>query len=71
MIDLDHLRQWIGRSETRSELLTPAAVERFNATFDIKAEAMDGEHHIETVWGRGYVLRDPAPEMEMRRVAGA
>ena len=43
MIDLDHLRQWIGRSETRSELLTPAAVERFNATFDIKAEAMDGD----------------------------
>ena len=19
----------------------------------------NGEHHIETVWGRGYVLRDP------------
>jgi two-component system, cell cycle response regulator CtrA len=24
------------------------------------AQATDGEHHIETVWGRGYVLRDPA-----------
>ena len=23
------------------------------------AEATQGEHHIETVWGRGYVLRDP------------
>ncbi|QUD89369.1 response regulator transcription factor CtrA [Phenylobacterium montanum] len=23
------------------------------------AEAGDGQHHIETVWGRGYVLRDP------------
>jgi two-component system cell cycle response regulator CtrA len=23
------------------------------------ASAADGEHHIETVWGRGYVLRDP------------
>ena len=23
------------------------------------AEAANGEHHIETVWGRGYVLRDP------------
>ena len=33
------------------------------------AEAMDGEHHIETVWGRGYVLRDPVPEMEVRRIA--
>ena len=24
------------------------------------ANATDGENHIETVWGRGYVLRDPA-----------
>ena len=23
------------------------------------SNAMDGENHIETVWGRGYVLRDP------------
>jgi len=22
-------------------------------------EATDGENYIETVWGRGYVLRDP------------
>jgi two-component system, cell cycle response regulator CtrA len=25
------------------------------------AQATGGEHHIETVWGRGYVLRDPVP----------
>ncbi|MFC2967694.1 response regulator transcription factor CtrA [Acidimangrovimonas pyrenivorans] len=25
------------------------------------AEATGGDTHIETVWGRGYVLRDPAP----------
>jgi two-component system cell cycle response regulator CtrA len=25
------------------------------------AQATGGDHHIETVWGRGYVLRDPAP----------
>lgn len=25
------------------------------------AEATSGENYIETVWGRGYVLRDPAP----------
>ncbi|MEE2566212.1 response regulator transcription factor CtrA [Hyphobacterium marinum] len=24
------------------------------------AAATEGQHHIETVWGRGYVLRDPA-----------
>ena len=25
------------------------------------SEATDGENYIETVWGRGYVLRDPSP----------
>jgi two-component system cell cycle response regulator CtrA len=25
------------------------------------AQATGGRHYIETVWGRGYVLRDPAP----------
>ncbi|MEM7321115.1 MAG: helix-turn-helix domain-containing protein, partial [Pseudomonadota bacterium] len=24
--------------------------------------ATDGQNYIETVWGRGYVLRDPQPE---------
>jgi two-component system cell cycle response regulator CtrA len=24
------------------------------------SQATGGYHHIETVWGRGYVLRDPA-----------
>ena len=27
------------------------------------ATATGGESHIETVWGRGYVLRDPQPEV--------
>ena len=26
------------------------------------SEATGGENHIETVWGRGYVLRDPEPK---------
>ncbi|MEM0986141.1 MAG: response regulator transcription factor [Pseudomonadota bacterium] len=26
------------------------------------AKATNGNHYIETVWGRGYVLRDPKPE---------
>jgi two-component system cell cycle response regulator CtrA len=25
------------------------------------AQATGGNHYIQTVWGRGYVLRDPAP----------
>jgi two-component system cell cycle response regulator CtrA len=33
------------------------------------AEATDGANYIETVWGRGYVLRDPAPVESERRLA--
>ena len=33
-LDLDHLRQWIGREETRAERLTTDTIVRFNATFD-------------------------------------
>ena len=28
-------------------------------TADKKLQAAAGQHYIETVWGRGYVLRDP------------
>jgi two-component system cell cycle response regulator CtrA len=31
------------------------------------AEATGGEHYIETVWGRGYVLKDPDPVEERQR----
>ena len=32
--------------------------------------ATGGENYIETVWGRGYVLRDPEPQMERIAAAG-
>ncbi|MGB8813377.1 MAG: response regulator transcription factor [Paracoccaceae bacterium] len=36
------------------------------------AEATGGSNYIETVWGRGYVLRDPTPvDMERRFAIGA
>ena len=35
------------------------------------SEALGGENHIETVWGRGYVLRDPGPVNEERLAIGA
>ena len=35
------------------------------------AQATGGKHYIETVWGRGYVLRDPAPTPAMTLVVGA
>ncbi len=33
------------------------------------AEATGGSNYIETVWGRGYVLRDPGPAMAQQRIA--
>ena len=33
------------------------------------SEATGGENYIETVWGRGYVLRDPAPATDTPKVA--
>lgn len=33
------------------------------------AEATGGDNHIETVWGRGYVLRDPTPMETLPRLA--
>ncbi|MCA3451266.1 MAG: response regulator transcription factor [Rhodobacter sp.] len=35
------------------------------------AEATGGQNHIETVWGRGYVLREPAHQPQRRVAAGA
>jgi two-component system cell cycle response regulator CtrA len=35
------------------------------------AEATGGENYIETVWGRGYVLRDPGPAAVQRIAMGA
>lgn len=43
MIDLDHLRQWIGRTEEKSEMVTTALVERFKATFDQDGTLREGD----------------------------
>jgi len=32
-------------------------------------EATEGENYIETVWGRGYVLRDPEQNMNAEKIA--
>ncbi|MHA6344325.1 HTD2 family dehydratase [Roseivivax sp. CAU 1761] len=41
--DIDHLRGWIGRSETRDDVLTPALAERFEATFGRDAAPAPGD----------------------------
>lgn len=43
VLDIDHLRQWIGRQEEKSELVTPALIDRFRATFDQSGQAADGQ----------------------------
>jgi two-component system, cell cycle response regulator CtrA len=35
------------------------------------AQATGGDHYIETIWGRGYVLRDPALTPPATLLAGA
>ncbi len=35
------------------------------------AEATGGSNYIETVWGRGYVLRDPGPDAAQPRLAAS
>lgn len=41
-IDIAHLRGWIGREETRSEVLTEAIAERFNATLGLGGPTAPG-----------------------------
>lgn len=41
-LDIDHLRGWIGREELKSEAVTPALVERFNATFGREGDTAPG-----------------------------
>ena len=42
-LDIDHLRSWIGKEECRSEVLSPALVERFYATLGSLKPASEGE----------------------------
>ena len=35
------------------------------------SQATGGDNYIETVWGRGYVLRDPEPSMQTTRLAAS
>ena len=42
-VDIDHLRSWIGNKQTKSEVLTPTLVEKFNATFDRESGTEAGD----------------------------
>jgi 3-methylfumaryl-CoA hydratase len=33
-VDIDHLKQWVGRSETRTETITPVPINALNALLD-------------------------------------
>ncbi|WP_136649249.1 FAS1-like dehydratase domain-containing protein [Paracoccus aeridis] len=41
-LDLEDLRHWIGQSESRSELVTGAMVDRFRSTFDQEGDVAEG-----------------------------
>lgn len=42
-MDIDHLRQWIGREQTASEVLSPELSRRFDATFDLDSNPQPGD----------------------------
>ncbi|THD84699.1 protein dehydratase [Aliigemmobacter aestuarii] len=42
-IDIDHLRQWIGREERATEWLSAGLARQFNATFDREAPCDEGD----------------------------
>lgn len=42
-MDLAHLRSWIGREETASDVLSPTLVRQFNATFDRTSGSEPGD----------------------------
>jgi hypothetical protein len=57
----------LGRADARPEL---KIIDVFICKLRKKlSEATGGENYIETVWGRGYVLRDPASSEAKRRLA--
>ncbi|MBB1498403.1 MaoC family dehydratase N-terminal domain-containing protein [Paracoccus sp. MC1862] len=41
-LDIDHLRGWIGREESASELMTPVLAQRFNAMLDREGDTAPG-----------------------------
>lgn len=41
-LDIDHLRNWIGKTETASETVTSSMVQRFGATLDLDLETSTG-----------------------------
>ena len=41
-LDIDHLRRWIGNSQTQSEILSPDLVTRFNATLGSESSTARG-----------------------------
>ncbi|WP_121061053.1 FAS1-like dehydratase domain-containing protein [Chachezhania antarctica] len=42
-VDIDHLRQWIGREQVEAERLSRTLVRQFNATFDRQSGAEEGD----------------------------
>jgi 3-methylfumaryl-CoA hydratase len=49
-IDIDHLRQWIGREERRTDVVTPGLVDRFVATLGASALRADGHAPLAIHW---------------------
>lgn len=49
-IDIEHLRQWIGREERQDDIVTPGLVDRFHATLGASAFRTEGEAPLAIHW---------------------
>lgn len=43
VVDIDHLRGWIGRSQENSDIITPRLIESFNSIFNAKSAVANGD----------------------------
>ena len=49
-IDLESLKPWLGRTETKEDILTPSLIDRFRATFDAHLWAGAGDVPLGIHW---------------------
>jgi len=55
-IDVEHLQQWIGKSETTTDTVSAAPITALRATLDYPSEQIDTGHRLPALWHWLYFL---------------
>ena len=58
-MDLEHLQQWVGKTETRSDLVTAAPIAALSATLDIESDYPSAGDPLPPLWHWLYFLPFP------------